>query len=74
MCASRVGVTNNLAKHLINSLNQGFDRGNPLYHKLWTHLDNREKHGLRSTNYVVQLYVEDINCFKKENQIFCLKS
>ena len=30
---------------------QGFDRGNSLFQKLWTHLDNREKHGLKSTNY-----------------------
>ena len=35
--------------NLINSLYQGFDRGNSLYHKFWTHLDNREKCGLKST-------------------------
>ena len=37
------------AFNLINSLNQGFDRGNSLDQKLWTHLDNRGKRGLRST-------------------------
>ena len=34
----------------INSLNQGIERGNSLYKKLWTRLDNREKWALRSTN------------------------
>ena len=35
--------------NLINSLNQGFDRGNSLYQKLWDHLGKREKLDLRST-------------------------
>ena len=35
---------------LINYLNQWCDRVNSLYLKLWTHLDNREKRDLRSTN------------------------
>ena len=35
----------------INYLNQGCDSGNCLYQKLWTHLDNREKCGLRSTKF-----------------------
>ena len=36
---------------LINYLNQGCDRGNSLYQKLWTHLDIKEKPNFRSTKY-----------------------
>ena len=49
--------------NLINSLNQGFDRGNSLYQKLWTHLDNREKHGLRSTKFFkTSIYTMLLSC------------
>ena len=46
-----------LKNFLINSLNQEFKIGNFLYQKLWTHLDNREKHGLRSTKIVYTLSI-----------------
>ena len=35
--------------NLINYLNQGFDRGNSLYQKLWDHLGTRENLDLRLT-------------------------
>ena len=38
--------------NIMNSLNQGFDKGNSLYQKLWTQLDNMEKCGLRSTKVI----------------------
>ena len=34
---------------------QGLEGGNSLYLKLWTHLDNREKRGLRLPNVVVTI-------------------
>ena len=37
---------------LKNILYQGFEIGNSLYQKLWTHLDNREKRNLKSTKYI----------------------
>ena len=36
----------------ITYLNQVCDRGNTLYQKLWTHLDNREKGALSSTKQI----------------------
>ena len=41
--------------NLINSLYQGFDIGNSLYQKLWTHLDNREKRRL-TNNFSTLLF------------------
>ena len=37
-------------------MNQGCDRGNSLYQKLWTHLDNREKCNLKSTKFIFILH------------------
>ena len=42
-------LKSNVRVYLMNSLYQGIERGNSLHQKLWTHLDNREKRGLRLT-------------------------
>ena len=47
------GVESMTLLNLIYSEYQGFERGNSLYYKLWTHLDKRAKHALRSTNEVL---------------------
>ena len=49
ICSYIGGCRSSTPLNLINSLNRGFDWGNSLFQKLWTHFDNREKCGLRLT-------------------------